>query len=310
VVSVLLVPGVVILMSGGVTGAAGAADAPRVAQIPVVPPTTAPATQPAEPTTAPTTSTPHRLLRTAKSSHVTESSGVTEQVEAAPEASSNRGEERTVDSVDATPDSIGAESQSAVSTQPTSAPATTKPAAPTLDRGLSQDVRRAIAEKSYACSAVHGGGFANYPFEDVSSDGVLIGFRIGLGKFFDNDTIKFIQPIFLTPRGERLGRPYGKETNHMVVAKAPAGYAVGAARIGGGGGLDSLTLTYMRMTVGSRLNKRDAYVTPRIGGPAGEVYIGGDGTPIIGVCGRVSEKRDWLGLGFVFIEDTLALKPH
>jgi hypothetical protein len=51
-------------------------------------------------------------------------------------------------------------------------------------------------------------------------------------------------------------------------------------------------------------------VTPRIGGPAGEVYIGGDGTPIIGVCGRVSEKRDWLGLGFVFIEDTLALKPH
>jgi hypothetical protein len=80
----------------------------------------------------------------------------------------------------------------------------------------------------------------------------------------------------------------------------------------GGGGLDSLTITYMRITSGNRLDPRDAYITPRIGGSGGgsAAYVGGDGTPIIGICGRYGEKRQYLGLGLVFLHATPVAKPH
>src|SRR5262245_23547420 len=81
------------------------------------------------------------------------------------------------------------------STQPTTAP--TQPDA--LDQRLSNEINIAVADKTYQCSPVQGGAFAKYPFEDVRPDGLLIGFRIGFGKFVGNDIIQFLQPIYLTP---------------------------------------------------------------------------------------------------------------
>ena len=179
-----------------------------------------------------------------------------------------------------------------------------------LGQALAWDVHSAVVGYSFQATPIQGGAFAQIPFQDLSGNGVLVGFRVGLGKFLGNDIIQFLQPIYLTPAGERLGEGYGTETITIQETIAPVGYAVGAVDIHGGGGLDSMTLTYMRIE-GESLDPSDAYITARIGGSGGgEAYLGGDGTPIIGISGRYSGDGKYLGIGLIFLQDTPTAKPH
>ena len=172
-------------------------------------------------------------------------------------------------------------------------------------------VRSAVADQSFQRSDIKGGAFTKQPFEDVSRDGVLIGFRIGLGSFFNTEVVKYIQPIYLTPRGEVRGKGFGDhdEVERSVEAKAPRGFAVGAVNVVGGGGLDAMTITYMRFN-GTRIDPTDTCVTPKIGGGKnGGGWLDGDGTPVIGICGRQDDKGEFLGLGLIFIKPT-AMVEH
>jgi hypothetical protein len=181
-----------------------------------------------------------------------------------------------------------------------------QPSVPALDPTIAADVRDSVARQLFQRSDIKGGAFANLGFDEWSSDGVLIGFRLGIGTFFNNDVIKRVEPIYLTPRGEKIGHGFGDDdqVDRTVIAKAPPGYAVGAVAIGGGGGLDSMTLTFMRFN-GTRLDPTDRCVTPRIGGNGGgQAQLDGDGTPIIGIRGRIDKNQSFLGLGLIFIKPT------
>jgi hypothetical protein len=187
-----------------------------------------------------------------------------------------------------------------------------QPSGPVLDPAIAAVVSQAVAGQTFQRSAVKGGAFAKLPFDDISNDGVLIGFRIGLGRFFDQDVIKYIAPIYLTPRGVEVGNGYGNldEVERRAVAKAPPGYAVGAVKVRGGGGLDAITITYMRFN-GTRLDPTDIQVTPKVGGDGGgESNLNGDGTPVIGICGREDDKGEWLGIGLIFEKPTATAQAN
>jgi hypothetical protein len=201
--------------------------------------------------------------------------------------------------------------ESSSSTQPSVSTAADgiagQPSGPALDPKIAADVRDSVARQMFQRSDIKGGAFANIGFDEWSSDGVLIGFRLGIGTFFNNDVIKRVEPIYLTSRGEKIGHGFGddEQVDRTVIAKAPPGYAVGAVAIGGGGGLDSVTLTFMRFN-GTRLDPTDRCVTPRIGGNGGgQAQLDGDGTPIIGIRGRIDKNQNFLGLGVIFIKPTV-----
>jgi hypothetical protein len=175
---------------------------------------------------------------------------------------------------------------------------------------LIPEIQNALAQQTFQVTAIYGGAFGQNPFQDLPGNGILIGFRIGMGKFIKNDIIQLLQPIYLTPSGQRFGESYGLGTGDLQMVVAPDGYAVGAVTIRGGGGLDSLKLTFMRIR-GDQLDPTDSCITSRIGGSGGgETYINGKGTPIIGVNGRFSDNGKYLGLGLIFLHDIPTSKPR
>jgi hypothetical protein len=181
-----------------------------------------------------------------------------------------------------------------------------QPSGPTLDPKIAADVRNSVTHQLFQETEIKGGAFTVEGADSYSPDGVLIGFRLGIGTFFNNDVIKRVDPIYLTPRGAKLGRGFGDEdqTYRTVTAVAPPGFAVGALSIGGGGGLDSIKITFMRFN-GTRLDPTDRCVTPTIGMDANNLsQLDGDGTPIIGIRGRLSKDEHFLGMGLIFIKPT------
>jgi hypothetical protein len=144
------------------------------------------------------------------------------------------------------------------------------------------------------------GGTFDPVFKDQAPEGGrLIGFQIGLGKFFNNDVIRAIRPIYWTPKGEVLGDQRGTDTSRIVDVKAKAGYAIGAIIGKAGLGLDGLSVTFMRVE-GARLEPKDAYQSEWIGGHGGgqETKLGGTGSPVIGIVGK-SNAKDLTGLGLM-----------
>jgi hypothetical protein len=178
-----------------------------------------------------------------------------------------------------------------------------------LDPALVGAITTANQNKTFQCTPIVGGAFASIPFQDICPDGVLIGLRLGYGKFVNSKTISFVQPIYMTASGETVGQGFGNRPPEPLEVKAPPGYAVGTAVIGGSANLDSLTLTFMRMN-GDHLDRNDARVTEKLGGGGTNVTsLGGDGTPVIGISGKVSQDGKSLGLGLVFLSAVPADQP-
>jgi hypothetical protein len=197
------------------------------------------------------------------------------------------------------PVNANAPSIAAPATQPSPSP---RPYA--LNSRLAGIIQDAVATGNYKPSEIRGGAFAKNVYEDICPDGLLIGFRISLGKFLRNDVIKFLQPIYLTPKGETWGQAHGIVGNVLMNIKAPKGYAVGSVTVRGGGGLDAITVTFMRIR-GNRLDPGDVILSSPIGGNGGgESRLAADGAPIIGIHCRADDKAEYLGLGLIFLNQT------
>lgn len=144
-----------------------------------------------------------------------------------------------------------------------------------------------------------GGGFDPEFKDEAPEGGMLIGLEIGLGKFFNNDTIRAVRPIYRTPKGESQGKAYGMDFSRLVTVKAKEGYAVGSITVKAGLGLDGLSVNFLRV-VGDGLDPKDAYQSEWVGGKGGgretELGIGG---PVVGIIGKSSAKGDCTGLGLL-----------
>jgi hypothetical protein len=167
----------------------------------------------------------------------------------------------------------------------------------------------ALSRKAIAQSPVIGGKAAADSFKDIPQDGgMLVGFHVGLAMLWGEKVITYVQPIYSTPTGERDGPAYGRQISKLQTLHAPAGYAIGAVRISGDTGLNSITAWYMRIA-GNHLNTADRLKPVQLGGTGGTpATFGGRGTPIIGICGK--QKDGVLGLGLVFARPANAAGPQ
>jgi Trypsin-like peptidase domain len=144
------------------------------------------------------------------------------------------------------------------------------------------------------------GGGSDPVFKDQAPEaGKLIGFKIGLGKFVNNDVIRAIRPIYLTSKGEVMGEQRGTDTSREVEVKAKPGYAVGAITGKAGLTLDGFSVTFMRVE-GPGLSLSDVYQSDWLGGRGGgpETKLGGTGVAVIGIVGK-SNPKDFTGLGLM-----------
>src|SRR4029079_19440024 len=125
-------------------------------------------------------------------------------------------------------------------------------------------------------------------FRDTApAGGFLIGFRYSTKTYANTHLVMdYLQPIYLTPAGEKLGTGYGKAPAKPLIVQAKPGYAVGGMRIRGGGVLEGYRLVFMRIR-GKLLNPTDKYDSPWLGreSRAADYPLIGDSRPIIGIHG-------------------------
>jgi hypothetical protein len=154
------------------------------------------------------------------------------------------------------------------------------------------------------------GGMSDPEFTDMAPvGGLLVGIDIGLGKFVNNDVIKTVRPIYRVNNKEVFGRRYGTDTSRFLRARAKPGYAVAGLWIKAGLVVDSVSVTFMKVNDQGKLDPKDYYQTPWIGGQGGRapVYVGGTGIRVIGIIGKANNK-DVTGLGLLL--DSAAQARH
>jgi hypothetical protein len=202
-----------------------------------------------------------------------------------------------------------------------SAPQAVQPAAPpdlsdgTLDPAFAATIAHAVTDKKVVAGGAVGRGFKETPFTDIKPEGgLLVGFRYCLTNFANKSALAFLQPIYLTSQGELPGQPCGKETGQILQIKARKGYAVGAITIVGTPlVISSITVDYMRIGDG-KLVASDHYSSETIGGESrrSPKTIGGDGTPIVGICGTLKPTANFpaFALGAVFLGPTPDANPR
>jgi S1-C subfamily serine protease len=161
-------------------------------------------------------------------------------------------------------------------------------------------------------SRIQGGG-GNPEFREAGpKDGLLVGLEVGVGKFFNNDVIKAVRPVYRAGEKESMGEWHGPAdpdiVKEVVKVVAKPGYAVGAITVKTGLGMDGLSVTFMKLGPDGLLNAADKYESNWIGGMGGggPVTIG-DGLPAIGLVGKATEKSV-TGLGLLYEADEGAEK--
>ncbi len=177
--------------------------------------------------------------------------------------------------------------------------------------------RAAVAKKRIEKSQLLGGSPDRNLFTDLPGDGaVLIGFELGVGMFFNDETVYAIRPIYRLPEGESASEPYGlfadKTLPNKRVVKtrvlrrvrvlADPGYAVGGITLRNGLNIDGMSVTFMRIK-GRTLDPKRSYVSDWVGGRNGgqERSVNGGGAPVVGVFGNQDTDHVW-SLGLIFIE--------
>ncbi len=151
-----------------------------------------------------------------------------------------------------------------------------------------------------AATRIMGGAF-DPEFKDAGPDGsLLVGLEIGLGKFFDNDVVRAVRPVYRKGDADTLGQQHGTELTRVVKAIAKPGYAIGAITVKAGLTVDGLSITFMKVVDG-KLDPKDAYESEWIGGKGGggPDKLSGNGTAIVGIVGKANDK-DATGLGLLF----------
>jgi hypothetical protein len=165
---------------------------------------------------------------------------------------------------------------------------------------LTVAVSRAVEAKSLQATRHVGGGFADQSaFDMPAKPGVLVGFEFGIGNFMNNPVIHSLTPVYLTAAGEVRGHFYGKKCDQNISVRARDGYAVGGIIVRGGGGLDAVSVQFMKRGAES-LNPEDAYYSDVIGGKLNQFAQehSANGVPVIGTAVKVGDKGA-LGLGLI-----------
>jgi hypothetical protein len=148
-------------------------------------------------------------------------------------------------------------------------------------------------------TVIIGGALATESFQDApETGGFLIGFHLGLAKLNGQQVITYLQPIYSTPDGDHEGAAFGKLFSKSQTVRAPAGYAIGAMKIAGDDGINSITFAFMRID-GNHLNPAERLNPLHIGGKgSAEAVIDSHGAPISGIVGK--QKDGFLGLGAIY----------
>lgn len=134
--------------------------------------------------------------------------------------------------------------------------------------------------------------------DEAPAGGLLVGFDVWYGKFFENDVVWGVRPIYRKDGTDTLGGFYGTDTKRGVRVMAKPGYAVGGVTVRTGLGVDAITVTFMKVS-GDRLDPTDAYSSARMGGPGGgDTTIGGTGAPVSGIVGRKNPNLSAFGLAY------------
>ncbi len=174
-------------------------------------------------------------------------------------------------------------------------------------------VKSAVDAKNFKSTKTIG-GFGQTPFSDTPKKGcILIGFELGLGKFFNVDIVYAVRPIYLSADGECTGGAHGlfdseirSKVTRVVTVKAKPGYAVG--RITGRAGLllNGMSVTFMGIN-GARLDVNDKSQSEWIGDRTGgsEFTIDSQGALVVGIHGKANEVECG-SLGLTYLG---ALKP-
>jgi hypothetical protein len=192
--------------------------------------------------------------------------------------------------------------------------------APTAPPDILAAARAAIAQNSILKTGAVGFHNDRRLFTELPAEGaVLVGFDLGLGKFFNLEVIYAYRPIYLTRRGRlsfqnfglftdvpRPGnRPLKSKVQRIVRVAARPGYAVGNVTVRSGLLLNGLSVTFMRVN-GQNLDPLQTYNGAWVGDRTGgsEATIGGFGAPVIGVFG--SQEEDHVkSLGLIYLSQVL-----
>ena len=170
-----------------------------------------------------------------------------------------------------------------------------------LDAAMTDAVKQSIVANACVCSLIAGGGFGGVPFQEHAPDGLLIGMRVCSDNSSNRSTVSAVQAIYLTPAGIRLGAMLGNPDGSLVTLLAKPGYAVGGATLRGGGGMDAVTLMYLKIA-GQTLDPSDSYASNTVGGMGGgQKHVDGQGVPVIGIVGKHDKNGGSPGVGLIFL---------
>ena len=140
------------------------------------------------------------------------------------------------------------------------------------------------------------GNQSGTPFFDLGEkSALLVGFEYSSGQ-----KIGWIRPVYRTKDDSSAGDRYGGNRNEAIRIEAGEGYAVGAINVKNGDYVDGFEIVFMRVKAGgATLDKTDTYKSEWCGGTGGggPRTLGGDGRPVVGICGR--SGADVTGLGLV-----------
>ncbi len=140
------------------------------------------------------------------------------------------------------------------------------------------------------------GNQSGTPFFDLGEkSALLVGFEYSSGQ-----KIGWIRPVYRTKDDSSAGDRYGGNRNEAIRIEAGEGYAVGAINVKNGDHVDGFEIVFMRVKAGgAALDKTDTYKSEWCGGTGGggPRTLGGDGRPVVGICGR--SGADVTGLGLV-----------
>lgn len=158
------------------------------------------------------------------------------------------------------------------------------------------------AEAVFGATEVVLGAKSGPAFRDEAPPGgLLIGLDVWCSVSANSEVLDGVRPIYRTGDRHTFGELRGRAAPRAYRAVARPGYAVGGLSAKVGAGPDSFVVVFMRVK-GDRLDPNDAYQSGRFGGPGGNSHpvLGGDGTPVTGIVGRVDGRSKLSGLGLAF----------
>ncbi len=141
-------------------------------------------------------------------------------------------------------------------------------------------------------------------FSEAAPDGaLLVGLEVSTTPWFNHPMTRSFRAIYRKGDKESFGEQWGTPSKTVVTLKAKPGYAVGAMSAMSGLCFDGLSVTFMKVTEGGKLDPKDSYDSDYVGCDEKKplAKFGGDGTPVVGLVGKRNEhEKTVTGFGLWF----------